>query len=192
MEMKDIIEGLKKARNKEKFIRDLIEKTKDKKLKELLKQLLEKKKSYGSSKLEKLVTKENVELEPEEPKLTVQLPEPEVELDIPNQEATPIQGQDVDYTSNKSGSVNYTTGSTHQQLEQSNQIASGGHIGNAETQGLIDSKMGSYHMSKDNDKYQEDNVEYQTKRDSFVDKTAFDDTLGVDRDKKKKRLGDYI
>ena len=53
--------------------------------------------------------------------------------------------------------------------------------------------MGEYEMrSREADKYREDKVYSTTQRESFSERTAFDNVFGTDRDKKKKRLGDYI
>ena len=52
MEIKDIIEGLRKARDKEKFIRDLIDKTKDKKSLDILKkEMFDSRKTLNNAKI---------------------------------------------------------------------------------------------------------------------------------------------
>tara|TARA_Y100000310_G_C20377198_1_gene666301 strand:- start:193 stop:780 length:588 start_codon:yes stop_codon:yes gene_type:complete len=195
MNLKELRERLKKEPNPEKFLRTLLEKTKDKRLKEIIKIILEKKKAFGESRLERAVRKERVSVKKEEPRLTIQLPDVEEERieTKTDQNLVPTQGGNVDYTLSKSGGVDYATGSTHQQLEQSSMIARDGHLDNAQTQGAIDKKMGEYNMSKDKDKYSSDDNSYESSsRESFTERTAFDSALGVDRDKKKKRLGDYL
>ena len=192
MNLKEIREGLRKSRDPEKFLKDLLETTKDKKLKELIKQILEKKKSFGESRLERAVRIENVDLEIPEPRLTVQMPEV-AEEDVVRTERADLGGgnkkEDVNY--GLSSGVTYTTGSTHQQLEQSNLIARGGHLGNAETQGAIDKKMGEYHMSKDDNKYdsKSDGKDYDS---SSISSSTDDDTFSGITGKKKKGIGDYV
>ena len=73
MDIKEIKEQLKKEKDPEKFLKDLLKKIKDKKLIEEIRELLEKKESRGESELEKAVR--NVHVERREPRLTVPIPE---------------------------------------------------------------------------------------------------------------------
>jgi hypothetical protein len=181
MDLKELREGLSKARDPEKFLRDLLEKTKDEKLKDLIKQLLEKKKSFGESKLENVVRKENVDFKPEEPKLTIQVPEVEEVRVETKEEFKPPKEEKVDYGIKTSGS--YTDGGL---IKQS---------GSASVERVSESsekRMGEYDSSLKGDKYEKDKGYEPEARDSFAEETVFDGVIGVDRDKKKKRIGDYV
>lgn len=199
MDIKEIKEQLKKEKDPEKFLKELLKKTKDKKLIEEIEKLLEKKESRGESELERAVR--DVQVERREPRLTIPLPEIEEEISFGNRRQT-IRGvrpdlvvgrkEDADYGL-RTGGKDYAVGSAVQKLQGNNLVAEGGHLGNAETQGLIDKKMGEYDMrQREADKYREDKVYSNTNRESFAQRTAFDDVLGTDRDKKKKKLGDYV
>ncbi len=197
MDIKEIKEQLKKEKDPEKFLKDLLKKIKDKKLIEEIRELLEKKESRGESELEKAVR--NVHVERREPRLTVPIPEIEEGFE---DRATTIRGvrpdlivgkrEEADYGL-RTGGKDYAVGNAVQKLKNSSLVAEQGHLGTVETQGLIDKKMGEYEMrSREADKYREDKVYSTTQRESFSERTAFDNVFGTDRDKKKKRLGDYI
>lgn len=199
MDIKEIKEQLKKEKAPDKFLKELLKKTKDKKLKEEIEKLLEKKESRGESELEKAV--KNVEIGRREPKLTLQMPEVEENFSSESGQ-TLVRGvrpdlivgkkEDADYGL-KTGGKDYAVGSAVERLQSSSLVAENAHLGNAETQGLIDKKMGSYDMrDREANKYNEDKVYETTKRESFSERSAFDEILGTDRDKKKKKLGDYV
>jgi len=197
MDIKEIKEQLKKEKDSEKFLRKLLKNIKDKKLKEEVEKLLEKKETRGESELERAVR--NVHIERREPKLTAEVPEIDESFE---ERTTTIRGvrpdlivgrrEEADYGL-RTGGRDYAVGSAVQKLKSSNLVAEQGHLGTAETQELIDKKMGEYEMrSRESDKYREDKIYSTTQRESFSERTAFDNVLGTDRDKKKKRLGDYV
>lgn len=193
MDLKKLKEELKKSKDPEKFLRELMEKTKDKKLKELIKKILEKKESFGESGLEKTVREAPIRIPRREPEPNVEIPEA-----VNERRETVVTGgrpdlvvegrRNQDYGL-RAGGKDYKTGSVIKQLEESNLVAKGGHLKTAETQGLIDRKLGEYDINKEKE-YAENKIYDKPFQHEIVKE---DETFAeVFHRKKKKGLGDYV
>ena len=164
MDLKEIMERLKKEKDPEKFLRKILNKIKDKKLREKIKGLLEKKESYGESPLEKVVR--NVRVPRREPEVRVHVPESVQERSVSRTNIRPdlvVDGKKGEDYGGSIGGKSYKTGSIVKQLEESHLVAEGGHLTTSETKGLIDQKMGEYDLHKESDKYSGGESKYENK-----------------------------
>lgn len=180
----------------DKKVRLKVKKTsKNKKIKEQISEkTIEKKKNSGESKLEAAVS--NVHIDRKEPSLSVEVPEVVFDENVRASARPDLvvnKKNDVDY-SIKAGSGDYATGNTIQQLENSSLVSKGGHLGTAESQGVVDQKMGEYNMrSKEFGKYQQSKIYEAPMQESIFEEHTFENVFHNERaDKKRKRLGDYV
>ncbi|MBU2639860.1 MAG: hypothetical protein KKG75_04115 [Nanoarchaeota archaeon] len=197
MDLNKLKEELKKAKDPRKFLEELLKKTKDEKLKKLIKEILEKRDTRGESKLEATVRASPVRLERREPGLaTIEVIEDDMEATRVGVRPDLVVGakQSEDY-GGKVGGKSYKTGSILKQLEESHLVSAEGHLTTAETKGLIDRKLGQYDMNKGEDKYNDDSKYRETpKTEGFVQASEFEEVLTHEerQARKKKRLGDYV
>jgi len=171
MDIKEIKEKLAKEKNPEEFLEKLLETTKDKKLKEEIEKLLQEiRDSKKNSTLEEVVIKEKVNLEETEPE--VEIPEARIRREprrnISTEETSRVRSYGVEAKSSYS-----STTSRSDVLEDR-----GFNRPMRELQGMND-----YRFEGRDNKYDMDRLYELTGSEGFT---------GTDRDKKKKRLGDYL
>jgi hypothetical protein len=190
MDIKEILEKLKKEKDPEKFLKELLKTTKDNKLKKEIEKLLESfEKKWGESKLENLVRRSPVMVN-DEPEITIPESRERVVRSGSRQDLV-VDGKKGEDYGISSGGKGYKTGNAIKQLEESNLVAKGGHLENAETKGLIDKKLGEYDVNQKGDNYSSDDKysKNDSRPEALKDK---DEAFGDVFHRKKKHVGDYV